>query len=532
VENEDHFTTEERRLLSAHFTNLDKPVFALVNLPEVVKGALFARYSRSAKSLRRLFLDEFAQGKPELAGSSNMGIERAERLYDRILTDYGDDSVAQLGGVHVACEQVSNVLTKQLEWGRLMAYLEQSTRYVPYIDRPQGHWKYRLPAEIESPDLRKRCQVVLDDAFETYSFLLQPLRAFFTNKFPKSASDSQTAYQASIRSKALDTLRGLLPAATISNLGVFGTAQGYEHMILRLRSCGLAEADMYSDLILEELNKVVPAFMRRVDEPQRGGVWVDYLKKTAQDIARVSRTLLSGIQPHRDDEVVLTDFDPQGEIKVVAAALYASSQLSDVQLLTAAREMTVDDRLAVLRAYVGQRRNRRHKPGRAFERTGYRFDITTDYGAFRDLQRHRILTLEWQPLSCHHGYRPPDEIQEFGASGSWNKTMDASAELYEAVFHEHGAAVAQYVVPMAYRVRFYMQLNAREAMHVLELRTSPQGHPSYRRICQKMHTLIIEQAEHRAIGGAMSFVNHEDVQLERLNSEKASEIKRSSTDGS
>lgn len=173
------FTPDEQQILTGYFTNIDRPVFGLINLPEVVKGALFARYSRSSKSLRRLFLDEFLRDLPEeIATQQTTGVVRAEQLYDRILTDYGDDSVAQLGGAHLACEGVSNVLTKFLEWGRLMAYLEQSTRYVPYTDRPNGRWKYHIPVELAATDLGARYEQVLNEAFETYASLLLYFRRF------------------------------------------------------------------------------------------------------------------------------------------------------------------------------------------------------------------------------------------------------------------------------------------------------------------------------------------------------------------
>ena len=184
------FTAAERAALAPYFTELDGPVFALVNLPEVVKGALFARYSRSAKSLRRLFLDEFLAQAERPAGARSIGTTRADQLYERVLSEYGDDSVAQLGGVHLACEGASNILTKVLEWGRLMAYLEQSTRYVPYTDRPDGRWKYHVPAELDGHPLRARYVETLDRAFETYARWIDPMREYWTRRFPKPAADS------------------------------------------------------------------------------------------------------------------------------------------------------------------------------------------------------------------------------------------------------------------------------------------------------------------------------------------------------
>ena len=523
------FSDDERRALEPYFTNLTSPVFVLINLPETVKGALFARYSRSAKSLRRLFLDEFLdqvhdRGRPS---HEEVGVARAEKLYARVFNDYGDDSVAQLGGAHLACEGVSNILTKVLEWGRLMAYLEQSTRYVPYTDRSvDGRWKYHIPAELERHPLRARYTRALDNAFDTYARWLEPMQAHFRGKYPKSAEDSEAVYRSAIRAKALDTLRGLLPAAVQSNVGLFGTGQAYEALLLRMRAHPLVEVRAYSDLMLQELRKVIPAFLTRVDQPERGQRWTQYLSDTRDATAAVASRLLGGTQAESRPEVMLTDFDPDAEIKVVATALYAVSDLPDDQLLSIARRLSQADREQVLRAYVGTRINRRHKPGRAFERATYRFDILSDYGAFRDLQRHRLLTLEWQPLSTKHGYMKPDAIEDAGAHDDWRLVMDESEGLWEAL-HDAGLdSVAPYGVAMAFRVRFYLEMNAREAMHIIELRSAPQGHPAYRRICQTIHTLIAEQAGHRAIAAAMTFADHSEVELERLKGERASERRR------
>ena len=520
------FTPEERRALTPYFTNLDGPVFALVNLPEVVKGALFARYSRSAKSLRRLFLDEFLDKTTELPVESRVGTKRAEDLYARVFNEFGDDSVAQLGGVHLACEGASNILTKVLEWGRLAAYLEQSTRYVPYDDRPGSRWRYHVPAELDASPLRSRFVTTLDHAFETYAKWLGPMREHYSRKYPKSPDESDGVYRMTIRAKALDTLRGLLPAATISNVGIYGTGQAYEALLLRMRAHPLAEVRSYADLMLTELRKVIPAFLKRVDRPDRGGVWSEYMAGTQKATHAVAEKLLAGIIPEPRPEVVLTDFDPEGEVKLTAATLYSVSNLPDDQLLAIARKLTTDERKTLLSAYVGERANRRHKPGRAFERTAYRFDILTDYGAFRDLQRHRLLTLEWQPLSTRHGFVIPEAIEEAGALSDWRQVMEQSASLYESLCDHGLGSVAPYAVAMAYRVRFYMELNAREAMHLIELRTAPQGHPAYRRVCQEMHRLIAEQAGHKAIAEAMVYADYSEVELERLEAERQAERRR------
>ena len=549
------FTAAERAALAPYFTNSDGPVFALTGLPEVVKGALFARYSRSAKSLRRLFLDEFAgsviaRGTPENEGGNEGEREptpdradpsqkRAEELFERVFIEYGDDSVAQLGGVHLACEGASNVLTKVLERGRLLSYLEQSTRYVPYTDRPNGAWKYHLPAELEGTPFSARARGSMDLAFETYARWIEPMQSYFRERFPIAPGESQGVYARTLRAKALDTLRGLLPAATRSNVGIFGSAQGYEALLLRMRAHPLSEVRGFADAMLCELRKVIPALMKRVDQPERGGAWTRYLADARAATEAEAARWRAAAQPtdHAAGEagfaesaaeaasggVRLTDFDPEGEIKVVAAALYPFSSLADEQLLAIARRMSAEERAKVLGAYVGERKNRRHRPGRAFERTAYRFDVLADYGAFRDLQRHRLLTLDWQPLSTRHGCERPPEIDDAGARDDWQRVMDEASALDDDLHAAELSRVAPYVVPMAFRVRFYMDMNAREAMHVIELRTAPQGHPSYRRVCQRMHQLIAEVAGHRAIAAAMLFADHANVELSRLQSERAAE---------
>ncbi len=521
------FTDEERRRLAPYFTNLDGHIFALTNLPETVKGALFARYSRSAKSLRRLFLDEFHKdvSTGSVAEHSSVGTARAEQLYARVFNEYGDDSVAQLGGAHIACEYVSNILTKVLERGRLMAYLEQSTRYVPYTDRLHGRFRYHVPEEIGHGALRDRYVRTMDAAFETYGRLIPVMQEYFAKRHPRSPSDSEGVHRAAIRAKALDTLRGMLPAATQSNVGIYGSGQAYETLLLRMRAHPLEEVRACADAMLVELRKVIPAFLARVDVPERGGRWTKYLKEIRENAEATVEAL--GEQPAESrPEVALTDFDPDGEIKVAAAVLYAASELPDDELLALARRMTPMERAAVLKAAVGGRTNRRHRPGRAFERTTYRFDVLTDYGAFRDLQRHRLLTIDWQGFTPKHGYNEPEAVAEAGVIEDWRSVVEASADLYDALAAAGWKAPAAYAVAMAYRVRFYMHMNAREAMHVIELRTAPQGHPAYRRVCQEMHRLIAEQAEHRAIAAAMQFADHSEVELERLGSERALEKKR------
>jgi thymidylate synthase ThyX len=514
----EEFSPEERITLGRFFTDLDGPVYAITNLPEVVKGALFARYSRSPKSVRRLFLDEFYNAPEvgigaiaeEMSRTDPMvSLQRAEDLYDRVFSQYGDDSVAQLGGAHLAVEQASNLLTKILEWGRLGAYLEQSTRYIFYDQKLGDRYRYSVPAEIAASRHADAYVELMEWLFDRYSELVGRLVPYYETLHPKQDGDSNFIWKSTIRAKACDDLRGLLPASTQSNVGIFATGQSYEMLLLRMRSHPLAEAREYADLMLAELRKVIPAFMKRVDVPERGGAWSNYLADVGAQMFELAGGLNAVAEPR--PEVTLVEWDADAELKTAAAALYPYTDLPDDQILALVRNMPEADRAALITAYVGDRTNRRHKPGRGMERTSYRFDILCDYGIFRDLQRHRMLTIDWQRLGPNHGFVTPDSITDIEAGEVWNEAMQRSADLHGAIAADLGLDVAQYAVPFAYKIRFFFHLNTREAFHLLELRTGQGGHPDYRRICQQMHRLIRDQAGHHLLADAMKYVDHADL---------------------
>jgi len=520
-------TAQERALLAPHVSDVDGPVFALLGLPEVVKGALFARYSRSPKRLRRLLLDEFAE---ELSGAVDTAATeaddgRAARLYGRMLGEYGDDSVAQLGGAHVAVEQASNLLTKVLERGRLAAYLEQSTRYVPYDDRPDGRWRYHRPDEVVASRHAEDFTTTLDGVFATYAALFAPVTAYAQERLPRDEQTSPGAYRATIRAQVCDVLRGLLPAATTSNVGIFASGQAYESLLLHLAASPLAEARATGERLLPALRQVIPSFLTRVDRPERGGVWSAYLADTREAARAIADELLGGLAPDPADEVTLVAWDPDAETDLVTGLLYPHSHLPEEQLRRTVEAMGIEDRIRVLRAATGDRTNRRHKPGRALERVRYRFDVCSDYGAFRDLQRHRMLTIEWQDLSPRHGADTPAAVDDAGARPQWDQAIGALEGLWGRLSADFDVQ-AQYAVAFAHRLRYSLDLNARAAMQMLELRTTPQGHPSYRRVCQRMHTLIAEQAGHHAVAAMMRFVDHSADEEGRLAAERAGDARR------
>ncbi len=526
------FTTSEIRLLEHYFSNVDQPVYTIHGLPEVVKGALFARYSRSPKSVRRLFLDEFAH-EPDGAvaaiaarsdSEGRVGTDKAQALYDRVFTEYGDDSVAQLGGAHLAVEQASNILTKVLERGRLASYLEQSTRYI-FFDKPLGdRYRYHIPTELEGTTLHDRYVEDLDQLFLVYSQTVRRLVAYYEVTHPKQDGDSTFVWRSTIRAKACDDARGLLPAATTSNVGIFASGQAYEALLLRMAAHPLDEVRWYGDRMLKELRSVIPSFMKRVDIPERGGAWARYFAQNHASMAAEAALLED--TPGDGPTVSLVEWDVDGERKVAAGALYPYVNMSERDLASTVDAMTETQIDAIFAAYVGKRVNRRHKPGRGLERTFYRFDVLCDYGIFRDLQRHRMMTLDWQPLSPHNGYVIPDAVVEVGAETAWRVAMDDMADLYDIIDQQISPSVAQYAVPFAYKVRFYMHFNAREAMHMLELRTQQGGHPGYRAVCQEMHRQIRDVAKHRRIADAMRFVDHNPYELARLETERRAAAKR------
>jgi thymidylate synthase ThyX len=512
-----------QEMLARFLTDPDGDVFALTGLPEVVKGAVFARYSRSPASVKDLLVDEFAADLEDEGVSA-----KADALYARVFGDYGDDSVAQLGGAHVALEGVSNIATKRIEWGRLAAYLEQSTRYVAYDAKVDGRYRYHREATIMAGPHAARYEQVLDHLFDTYASSLPVVIDWVRASFPRDDATSERAWAAATRAKALDLLRGLLPAATTANVGMFASGQAYEALLLRLAADPLEEQRELGRRLLVELRKVIPSFVARVDRPDRGGAWSEYLATTRDDTRAIAqRHVIGPVAPA--DPVTLVDWWPRdprdAEVTLVVGALLPHVTVSEQQLTEQVRAWPAEQRAEVLRAYVGERHNRRHRPGRAFERVTYRFDVLGDYGGFRDLQRHRMCTIEWQDLTTVHGYDTPDELVAAGVADAWHGALAQADALHRDLLREHPAQ-AQYVVPFAFRIRYSVHINARAAMQMLELRSTPQGHPQYRAIVQAMHRAIAEVAGHTAVADAMVHVDHGSGDLERLASERALDARR------
>jgi thymidylate synthase ThyX len=509
----EQFSEAERRLLEPHFTNLDRPVFCVVDLPEVVKGALFARYSRYGGTLRRLYLDEFAEGDSPLAASAH-STDRAERLYDRVFLEFGDDSVAQLGGAHLACEWCSNLLTKILQRGRLAAYLEQSTRYIAYDRKlPGGRYRYYRDARLGAPYAE-----AMERIFDLYSEGLERVRGWAADEYPRR-DEPEPVWRRSINAKALDAMRGLLPAASLSHVGVYATGQAYEQLVMRLLGSPLPEARHFGGLALEELREVIPAFVKRVDMPDRGAAWIEYignLRKRASQAAE--RFGLGDAQAGEEQACVRLVHVDGSEEDLLVALLYEAGDASEEEIRARVSDIAPGERATLITDLVGARGNRRHKPGRGFEALRYRFEIVSDYGSFRDLQRHRLLTAQWQRLGCELGADVPEEVEAAGFGDPYREGLERSRAEWERLRGEGLEDEASYAAALAYRIRYVLDMNAREAMHLIELRSGREGHVSYRAVALEMLAQIA--AVHPSVAASMSYADHETgPRLERLQGE-------------
>ncbi len=524
----EEFSSEEAARIAPFVTNLDQPVFALRNLPEVVKGALFSRYSRSDKSLRRLLLDEFIQ-KPETGFheivrysaesgvDETLAIRKAEEFYDRVLVGFGDDSVAELGGASLACEQVSQIAAKALEDPRIgLSPLEKSTRYVFFNQKnADGEYSYYRGSDVTQSKHATLYLQTNDLLFDTYSKLVDPLTAYFAERFPQEEGVSERAYKSTLRAKACDSLRGLLPAAALTNLGLYGNGRAFEYLMLKLHASEFAENRALASAMHVELSKIIPSFVKRSNDVL-GQATQNYLRRARSNAAELAAKHLHN-QPAPQKTVTLVDFDADGEDKVVAAILYSQSEHGAAEIKQLVQKLSQEEKRAIIAAYCAHRENRRHRPGRAFENAWYSFDFLANFGAYRDLQRHRILTQERQALTVRHGYDAPRALLDAGFEAEFRDAMKAAADAFETI-RKDSPLGAQYVVPLAYKVRWYATLNARELYHFVELRSTRQGHADYRAVAQQMFREM--QKATPLLAEAVKFVDMNNYELARLESEK------------
>ncbi len=496
-------------------TNTTENVYAFTDeLSPVTIAAAMARLSRRGDDMRITLLDEFANKA-----------DKDKDLLRRVITAYGDDSVQQLASLHVVVENASNLLTKKLEWGRLAAYLEQSTRYI-YFDQKdsQGNYRYLTPAHFNE-DIKQRYTESMDKIFDLYSEMVHKLTDHVRRNSNVPKKEQDVAWKGATRAQACDAVRPVLPVATTSTVGIYASGQALENLIMRLLSDDLVEAREVGQALLEESRKVVPTFLERADKPDRGGATIAYWSNTRKAMQQHAQEVMPGHYSETTEAVTLSSYWPRNELDLVADMLYEHTNLPLEELNRNAINLPYDKRVEIFRSYMGERFNRRHKPGRALEKAHYSWDLVCDYGIFRDLQRHRIVDdLQWQYLTPRYGYEIPKLIEEAGLIDLFEQCFDISLKLYSDLQAAGYELEAQYATLLGHRMRWKVTYNAREAFHLHELRTSPQGHPGYRKLVQQMHEKLAEV--HPLIAEAMKFVNQgEDPELTRLAAERYTQFK-------
>ncbi len=525
----EQFTESQMKILERFVSNAASNVFVLRNLPEVIKGALFSRYSRSTLGLRSLLLKEFILNE-DTAFSSITGkvedetdeqlvaIKKAQNFYDRILDGYGDDSIGELGGAHLAVENVSMIAAKNIEDARIGGSpLEKSTRYIYFDQKVDGEYLFYQEPIIMTSAFRDLYVETCNFLFDTYSKLIPPLTQQMEQKFPKEHTISKAAYTASVRAKVLDCLRGLLPASAMTNMGVYGNGRFFEGLIQKLNSHNLAELQDIGRKAHTELSKVIPSFVRRAEPSHKyQQTFTSFYEEMNNELKQLASIHKSCVQEHRQLGVKLIHHDPDACAKVAGALLFEHSHASLESLQSHCRKLEEEGMLRILDAACTSRENRRHKSPRALEHASYTFEILADFGIYRDLQRHRLLTQERQLLTCNYGFFVPPEIMGTEMEEPYLIAMEKAKQAYDAIATELPEE-AQYVVPMAYNLHWYFHINLRALQWLCELRSAPSGHPNYRYIAQEMAKQVID-TEPR-FERFFKFVDFDGYDLGRLGSE-------------
>lgn len=481
----EEFSDREKELLSRYVTSMEGSVFALKNLPEVVKGALFSRYSRATSGLKSLLLKEFLtnadQETPFL--DPHLCVQKAHDFYDRILDGYGDDSIGELGGTHLAMEKISMLAAKVVEDARIGGSpLEKSTRYVHFDQKEEGKYLYYREPTLMNSEFANLYESTCDHLFEVYSALYAPLQEMIQERFPKTDSMSSGAYKAALRAKVLDLLRGLLPASTLTNVGLFGNGRFFESLLQRLQTQSLAEMRSLGEASEIELSKVVPSFVRRGNKNHKHFLaHADYQGSVEALLEKQAARQESFFLENPVVRLVFSDDKSYEKLAMALAFPYGQGLFEGGQC-----PETLFEELGSLR------QNRRHKSPRALELVSFTFQIIADFGAYRDLQRHRMLTQARQKLSCRFGYTVPQELKGTPYACIYQEAMEKAAFAYEKIA-EKFPDEAQYVVPMGYNISWYFHINLRAAQWLCELRSQPAGHTSYRWIAQEMCRQICER---------------------------------------
>lgn len=533
---QEEFSESQTKILEHFVTSTSSNIFVLRNLPEVIKGALFSRYSRSTLGLRSLLLKEFIlnedtafssiTGKYSDSDSGNqmIAIQKAQNFYDRILDGYGDDSIGELGGAHLAIENVSMLAAKVIEDNRIGGSpLEKSTRYIYFDQKVNGQYLFYQEPVLMTSAYRDLYLNTCNHLFETYSKLIPPLTALIEQGFPKDPAISRAAYTAALRAKVLDCLRGLLPASALTNMGVFGNGRFYESLLQKLNTHNLAEMQEIGKKAYQELAKVIPSFIRRSEPSHRHYQgYTQFMESVQNDLRQFIDKHAKEIKPLSTPGVRLIYFDKDAPAKVGGAILFASTFAGLQELQEYCRNLPEEELNRLLEIISSSRENRRHKSPRALEHANFTFEILADFGVYRDLHRHRMLTQERQLLSCNYGYYIPPEICGTEMEKEYVDAMELAKKAYDTVAAELPEE-AEYIVPMAFNVHWYFHVNLRSLQWLSELRSQAAGHPTYRFIAQEMArqvSLALPSFER-----FFKFVDFEGYELGRLGAEIRQEEK-------
>ncbi|MCK4934235.1 MAG: FAD-dependent thymidylate synthase [Simkaniaceae bacterium] len=505
LEHYEDFNESQLEIIKHYVTNTASSVFALRNLPEVIKGALFSKYSRSSLGLRSLLLKDFilneATSFATIAGEDrsasqedqSVAIQKAQNFYDRILDGYGDDSIGELGGAHLAIENISMLGAKIVEDCRIGGSpLEKSTRYIYFDQKVNGEYLFYKEPVLMTSAYRDLYLEICGELFETYGKLIPPLTELIEKGFPKDPEISKVAYAAALRAKVLDCLRGLLPASALTNMGVYGNGRFFETLLQKLNGHNLGEMQEIGSQGYTELSKVIPSFIRRAEPTHKHQItFSSFHERMHQEIDSVGLRHKVKTSSNGEAGVKLINFDAESPVKIAAALLFEGSNCSLKSLQDYCHRLSKEEIARVLDAGASSRENRRHKSPRALENAEFTFEIVADFGVYRDLQRHRTLTQERQKLSCGLGYYIPEEILGTEMEDEYRSVLDKAKSAYDTIALELPEE-AQYIVPMAYNMRWYFHINLRALQWLTELRSSPAGHPTYRYIAQAMAKQVSE----------------------------------------
>ena len=544
------FTKVEAYYISPFFTNLDQNVFAAKYLPSEVLGALTSRYSRSTKGVRRLFYDEYIKPilKPDLVGADKQSTREAERMkkeltsfveylhihggwetvvnsrrarefFKKWLAAYGDDSIAQMAGAHIFFENISIVATKVLEDFRIgLAPLEKSTRYVLFDQKIAGRWPYFLEPDLINSKYHQEYIRTMNMLFTRYADSIEPLSRYLKKLFVQEADQTDRAYRETLKAKTCDVLRVYLPAATLTNVGFFGVGQSLEYLLTKCFAHPLAEIRTLAKAAQIELNKIIPSLVDRASSP-RGKIYQRYVAVTEKTLEKITNRVVVSDRRLRitGPSAELVEYDEDAEDRIISSLLYKYANLSYRVIKDQVGKLTDKQKASIIKTVIAKRKVRQHRLVRAFENTYYKFDIVANLGIYRDLHRHRMLTQERQRFTTELGFDVPEDLVRAKLDKPYKDAAMQVDKLYKKLSKQYPDA-AQYVVMLGNRIRWYQWENLRELGWEAELRTSPQGHPDYR----KIEHLKVEavKAVHPALAAALKFVDWNEYDLARRESEK------------